>query len=229
MQTSTFFRAAANSAVRTRRLFSALIGFVIAAGSSSAQQVNSPTIYVNDSRGAVTRVDDSALYTFERKALRIMAAEDGPDEMLVLATSASADFFLDLQGERDQIREILIVSLNGAQGELQWLDDYGKKRNPRQLSPEQVESIRSFVSVNMVDRFAPLESTRIVSGKEEQVVGGTAHVYLHLDSKAGRRVYINNPPLPEDDYPPDERFWKYSKIVDFFRDLRPADGVPETE
>jgi hypothetical protein len=181
-----------------------------------------PGIYETDPDGMETRVSEDKLYTFEKDVRNLLRRKDAPNEIIVVATSPPLELDMNLRSDPDVIREILMVSIYGDRAELKWVDGYGRNRHELKLSTKQIESIRRFVSDSGADKLPPLNAVRVVRGREETCINGTAHVYLHLTSTAGRRVYINNPPRPEDGYPRDEPIWKYTKIVDFFNGLKPA-------
>ena len=201
----------------------ALCGALVSSTSAKDPPPNPPAIFQNDSNNMLKRIEDKHLFTFE-KELQKQFVGKGPDEVFALATSGSFDFILDLFDKPATPEELLIIAVYGKRIELRWSPDHGKNQHRRELVAEEIDFIRKFVSKEKVDGLPLLGSTRVIDGKERVVVGGTIHVYLHLNKRSGIRVLINNPPTRgEDKYPPDDPVWKYTKVVDFFNTFKPPE------
>jgi len=175
-----------------------------------------PAIHVNDPSGTTREIPDDELFAFERDLRKQVAAEKGPTEIIALATSMWTDFMFRPRGSRETIRRLCVVRVYGNRGRLEVISDYGKKRNEKQLSAEQVGSLRKFIATNSVDDMPPLEGIRKVGDKTRVIVRGTLHVYFHVTRDSGHRATMNNP----DDVDPGEIISPtYSMVVKFFGKL----------
>jgi hypothetical protein len=196
--------------------------------SPAADSAAPPSIHKCDSIGTDKVIPERSLYSFELNARKRFAEKDAPDDVIVFARSSPIEFRVDLDRMPDSIEEVLVVSISGDHGELEWSFDYGEKHEKRKLSKQEVRAIRQFISNNAVDKLPPLEASRVVRGEERIVLDGINYVYVHLNAKSGRRVNINNPPEKgESEYPADDPSWKYSKVVDFFNGLKPKGKVAD--
>ena len=180
-----------------------------------------PDVVVNDSKGGTKRIAEEDVYTFERDLQKLVAERNGPKEIFALATSASGDLLFPGGEHPDHVREMFIVLVFEKGGELRWLGSYGEKQRRWQLGGEQIKAIRESIKRQGTDSLPALVVPRIIGGKETMIIHGTIHVYLHVDAKECRRVFMNNPPIaPDSEVPPDDPAWKYTKAVEFFRALK---------
>jgi hypothetical protein len=178
-------------------------------------------IFQFDANGRQNRVESKNLFTLEKMLRKQIVGTDAPDEIFAFAASGSFDFLLDLADEPVTFEELMVITVRGRAAELRWSSDRGKTCMRRKLTEDEIKRIRAFVADERVDQLPLLGATRTIDGKEENVVGGTVCVYLHLSQKVGRRVLINNPPTRDDDkIASEDPVWKYTKIVEFFNALK---------
>lgn len=197
------------------------LAMLFGASHSYGDETPLPDVVVNDPKGGAKSIADDGIYTFERDLQRLVAERNGPKEIFALASSAAGDLLFPGGEEPDNVRDILIVLVFEKGGELRWRGSYGEKQRRWQLSGDQIKSIREFTNHHGIDGFPPLVVPRLIGGKETMIAGGTIHVYLHLDAKWCRRVFMDNPPITaEHDVPLDDPSWKYTHVVNFFRALK---------
>jgi tetratricopeptide (TPR) repeat protein len=179
-----------------------------------------PAISYTDDKGKLCTVEECDLPDFERELRERFARKDAPDELLALATTE----VLAIAELHGQPRELLEIAIYGGEADLRWFV-HGTKAYwfERSLSAADVDSIRKFIAAEKVDDLRGFS--------DRQCVGGTAHRYLHLTARTGRRVDMANPP----DSPPSaedlKRFprgdpaWKYADLVALFDKFKDPEKV----
>lgn len=176
-----------------------------------------PAITANVTHGESKPVTDDKLCDFEIELREQFARHNSPDEVFAFATAAP--YSLLKPALRHPVA-LVTLSIYGEKGELRWYaGDSMERYYHRELSSDEIDRVRAFVSENKVDDYAELSSVRETHRDGSQTVlgGGTQHVFLHLTPKHGKRVLINNPPWGRTDAPEGDPSWRYSKLRDFFQ------------
>ena len=174
-----------------------------------------PVIITRDLLGEDRRIQPEQLYDFEINLRNRFARAEAPDEIFALASSSVRDFYYWTSGAP---RELLIVCIYGDEAELELYVNYEEDRHfHRKLNAVDVKSIRDFVSTNNTDRLPHLVWPWPPS--TANIVGGTACIYVHLDVRKGRRVFIHSPPSLQDEdqrdeFPQDNLIWQFPKLID---------------
>jgi hypothetical protein len=180
-----------------------------------------PKVIVNGPNGTTKQIAEDKVYSFEQDLRKWVACDNGPDEIVALATSAAADL-LSPGGEKpDAVRAMVIVAISGDGGELRSISDYGEKKSRRKLSRTELKKLREFMKDEKVDTLPPLVVPRVIDGKDTMIVGGTIHVFVHLKKTSCLRIFMDNPPIHGEKFtPPDDPSWKYAKVVRFFQEMK---------
>jgi hypothetical protein len=172
-----------------------------------------------DGPEASKALTDSDLSDYQQDFRNEFARKDAPDEVLALATMSASDLILTPWVEPNELIEVLVY---GERGELRFFSHCTRTRYFwRELSADEVRSIRAFVRANRVDSLKSLGQMRGDGGKTVVNIHGTAHVLVRMNAVSGIRTTVFNPPSHNEllRRRPGDPLSVYTKLIDFFQAL----------